>query len=69
VTIRKAGTPRRQWLRLQLILAGATALATLALFGTAHPDVALAAPVSGHFGGFAAIGRTSSCCANYRLPF
>ncbi|WP_077097113.1 hypothetical protein [Mycobacterium terramassiliense] len=54
MTIREVGTPRRQWQRLQLIFAGAAALATLALFGTAHPDVAVAAPASGPVGGFAA---------------
>jgi Sec-independent protein translocase protein TatA len=54
MTIRDTGMPRRQWRRLQLIFAGAAALATLTLFGTARPDVILAAPVSAAFGGFAA---------------
>ncbi len=43
MTIRKARTPRRQWRRLQLLFAGAATLATLALFGTARPDVGLTA--------------------------
>ncbi|OBF47532.1 hypothetical protein A5787_10510 [Mycobacterium sp. 852002-50816_SCH5313054-b] len=54
MTIQETGTARRQWRRLQLIFAGAAVLATVALFGTARPAVALAAPVSGAFGGFTA---------------
>jgi hypothetical protein len=54
MTIQETGTPRRQSRRLQLLFAGAAALAALALFGTARADVALATPVNGPFGGFAA---------------
>ncbi|ORV85676.1 hypothetical protein AWC11_19540 [Mycobacterium interjectum] len=54
MTIQKAGKPRRQRQRPQLILAGAAALATLALFAAPGPDVVLAAPASGPIGGFAA---------------